>query len=117
MAAGKAAKQPPVPLGRLIANRDWILLIECRNDGVVLKYGNQKYSLAELSAKSKGEHPLVATVRQVIARRQATVVPGEPPWRPMLRFQVERDGMPAYYMAYPLLDALHLPMSQETVER
>ncbi len=83
----------------------------------MLKYGNQKYSLAELSAKSAGEHPLVATIKQAITRKQATIVTGEQPWRPMLRFLVEPDGLRAYYLAYPLLDALHLPMTRENVER
>src|SRR5262249_21090501 len=99
----KHARPAPPPLGRVLGNRDWLLYIECRADGVVLKHGNQKFSLATLARQAPGEHPLTAAVREVVARRQATVGPGEPPWRPMLRFQVQPDGLPAYYLAYPLL--------------
>src|SRR4029077_1819161 len=91
----KNARPAPPPLGRVLGNRDWLLYVECRADGVVLKYGNQRFSLAMLAQKSPGEHPLTTAVREVVARRQATVGPGEPPWRPMLRFQVQPDGLPA----------------------
>src|SRR5262249_47198108 len=109
--AAKNARPAPPPLGRVLGNRDWLLYVEGRADGVVLKHGNQKFSLATLAQKSSGEPPLTAAVREVVARRQATVGPGEPPWRPMLRFQVQPDGLPAYYLAYPLLGTLHLPMT------
>jgi hypothetical protein len=103
-------------LGRILGNRDWLIYVECSAQGVVLKHGNQKFSLESLAVPTKGEHTLVQTVREIIARRQATVGPGEPPYRPMLRFLVNPDGLRAYYLAYPLLDVLRLPMQRENVE-
>ena len=55
-------------------------------------------------------------MKQYIARRQAQVLVGEPPFRPLLRFQIHPDGLRAYYRAYPLLEALRLPMSRENVD-
>ena len=40
-------------LGRVLGNRDWILYIDCRVDGVVLKHGNQKFSLAALAKTAR----------------------------------------------------------------
>jgi hypothetical protein len=112
------AKAPPAPpLGRILGNRDWPIYLECNADGVVVKQGNQKFSVQSLSTPTKGENALVQALRQIIDRRQATVRPGEPPYRPMLRFQIQPDGLRAYYLAYPLLDSLHVPMTRENVER
>jgi hypothetical protein len=52
----------------------------------------------------------------MIVRRQSTVRPGEPPYRPMIRFRVRPDGLRSYYLAYPALEALHVPMSRENLE-
>jgi hypothetical protein len=107
----------PAPFpGRLLPNRDWVLIVECSSDAVVVKYANQKFTLAALSAAAQGEHPFTKTVREIIARRQATVRPGEPPYRPLLRFQVKPDGLRSYYLAYPLLSPLGLPMARENLE-
>jgi hypothetical protein len=114
--SSRASKVSPPPLGRILGNRDFILYVECHGDGAVLKYGNKKFSLQQLAARSGGEHELPATVRSIIARRQATVEPGEPPYRPMARFQVWPDGLRAYYLAYPLLQGLQIPMARENIE-
>jgi hypothetical protein len=114
-ASGKAVPAPP-PLGRILGNRDWLIYLECNAEGLVVKQGNQKFSVELLAAPTKGEHPLVQAVRQMVARRQATIREGEPPYRPQLRFQVRTDGLRTYYLAYPLLDSLRLPMSRENVE-
>jgi hypothetical protein len=111
-----AAKANPLPLGRMLGNRDWVLFVECHNDGILLKYGNQKFTLQELSVHSAREHPLTSAVRQIIARRQATVAPGETPYRPILRFQVWPDGLQAYYLSFPLLQDLQVAMVRENIE-
>jgi hypothetical protein len=59
---------------------------------------------------------LAKAVQQLIDRRQATVRPGDPPYRPMIRFRVRPDGLRAYYMAYPALEGLHVPMTRENLE-
>jgi hypothetical protein len=107
---------PPPPLGRLLGNRDWIIYIECSSTAAVVKQGAQRFTVEALSAAAKGEHPLARAVREIIARRQASVLPGEPPYRPLLRFQVQPDGLPSYYLAYPLLAPLALPMTRENVQ-
>jgi hypothetical protein len=109
------ARVGPVPLGRLLGNRDWVIYIECHGDGIILKQGNQKFAMDSLTTRTTAEHPVVTTVRQMIQRRQATVGPGEPPYRPMLRFQVWPDGNSAYYLTYPQLQALQIPMARENV--
>jgi hypothetical protein len=116
-AGGATASSKVSPLlGRMLGNRDWILYVECHTDGVILKFGNQKFSMQELSSRNAGDNPLVRAVRQVVARRQSTVAEGEPPYRPILRFQVWPDGLASYYLAYPLLQSLQLPMARENVD-
>ena len=53
----------------------------------------------------------------LVDRRQASVRPGEPPYRPLLRFQVHPDGLRGYYFAYPLLERLRIPMSRENLDK
>jgi hypothetical protein len=104
---------PAPPLGRVLGNRDWLIYIECTGDGVVVKHGNRTFPLDSLSTQTKAEHELVKCLREIVARRQATIGPGELPYRPVLQFVVHPDVFRAYYMAYPLLDALRLPMQRE----
>ena len=47
----------------------------------------------------------------VTARRQATVRPGDPLYRPQIRFLVRPNGLRTYYLAYPLLESLQVPLS------
>jgi hypothetical protein len=112
---GGRGKAPP-PLSRLIGNRDWLIYVECKADEVVLRQGGQRFPIAAGPSAPPGEHPLAQAVRALIARRQAVVRPGEPPYRPLIRFQVHPDGLPSYYFAYPLLEPLRIPMSRENVE-
>jgi len=114
---GGAKAAPPPPLGRVLGNRDWLIYLECNAQGVVLKQGNQKFSVESLATPTKDQHPLVVAIRQMVDRRQATIRQGEPPYRPQLRFQIQPDGLRAYYLAYPLLESLRLPMMRENMER
>jgi hypothetical protein len=59
---------------------------------------------------------VVAAVRQIIARRQATVKAGEAPYRPKIRFRVHPDGQRSYYCAYPLFEGLGIPMARQDLE-
>ena len=52
----------------------------------------------------------------MVARRQASVRAGEPPYRPQIRFLVRPDGKRAYYQAYPALESLQLPMFQQNLD-
>lgn len=101
-------KPPPRPvlLGR---DRSWIIDLECQADAIVLQPTGQRFALEQGNLLSEA-------VRHLISRRQATVRPGEAPYRPQLRFRVRPDGFRAYYHAYPALEELRLPMKRETLE-
>ncbi len=103
----------PRPI-RLIGNRDWIIPIECRADGVVLRNAGQKFTTTSLTGGA--ENPLLLTLRQTIARRQATVRPGEPPYRPQLRFLIYPDGLKTYYTALSAVDPLGVTVTRQNVE-
>jgi len=100
--------------GILGANRDWIIPIECRADGVMLVPGRVAFGADRLTDQ-RADNPLATAVRQLIERRQAGVLAGEPLYRPLIRFLVRPDGLRSYYMAYPLLEALHIPMARISV--
>ncbi len=108
--------RPSIPLGRLIGNRDFILVVECTADAVIIQPWGTRFPLASLPKEPDPGHPLVQTIQQLINRRQATVLPGETPYRPIIRFKIRPDGLRAYYLAYPLLDGLKIPMLRENVE-
>ena len=71
--------------------------------------------MASLASGENGAAGLVQAVQQIIARRQATVRPGEPSYRPMIRFLVQPAGLRSYYTAYPVLQTLGLSMSRENL--
>jgi hypothetical protein len=108
--------KPNIPLGRLIGNRDFILVLECTADAVIIQPWGTRFPLPSLPKEADPSHPLVQTIQQLINRRQATVLPGETPYRPILRFKIRPDGLRAYYLAYPLLEGLRLPMLRENAD-
>lgn len=126
-AGAESSAAPPNPLDRLLhdpakkrspppfrlGSRDWIIAVECRADGVVLLATGQRLTNDELA---RGGSALPAAVRQMIARKQASVRAGELPYRPLVRFLVRPDGFRAYYLAYPVLEPLRLPMTRENLE-
>jgi hypothetical protein len=112
----KPAPEKPRPL-RWLGNRDWIIAIDCVADGLVLSATGQRVPLTALPSNDQGSNPLRESIQRMIARRQATVPAGEPPYRPMIRFRVHPDGWRAYYLAYPTLEALGVPMSRENLEQ
>jgi hypothetical protein len=114
---GPWRRRPPTPLGLLLGNRDWFITLDCRAEEVIVLSTGRRFSLATLQATVAGEHPLVQEIRQLIARRQAAVPAGEPPWRPVLRYRVDADGLRSYYLANALLSVLHLPAQRENLER
>ncbi len=115
----RAAKGPPpkvVWLSREFSNRDYFLVIECKADTLILQPWGTRFAIGGTTAPGQ-EHPLVQTIRRLVARRQATVRPGEPAYRPMIRFDVHPNALRAYYFAYPLLDPLGYPMSRVNLEK
>src|SRR5262249_19657972 len=106
--------RPPRPV-RLIGNRDWVIAVECRPDGVVLRSTGQKFALAALGGQA-ADNPLRQALQQQITRRQATVRPGEPPYRPQARLLVYPDGLRTYYLACSLLEQLGIPLTRQNVD-
>jgi hypothetical protein len=110
-------KAAPAPsLGRLLANRDYVLTIECYSDAVALYPGSQVFAVAGNANQNAMDDGLVKAVRQLIARRQATVRAGETPYRPILRFQVHPDALRTYFHVYPLFENLRIPMTRENLD-
>jgi hypothetical protein len=113
----KRPTRPPVlrPAG-LSRNRDYVILIECTGKGVLIHPYGQSLALETLVSGQKGTELLRKTVEQMIARRQASVKQGEPPYRPQVRFLVRPDGLQALHRAYPVLEPLNIAMTRTDLE-
>lgn len=109
------ARPAPVRPGRSFTDRDWNIVIECRLDTVVIQPYSQPIPVATLPRRRSEDNALLQAVQKVIERRQALVPAGEPPYRPRIRFLVRPEGQRSYFLAYPALEALHLPMSRENM--
>jgi hypothetical protein len=108
----RAPQPPPLRLG---PNRDWVIVLECQENGVVLP-GGQKISTSALTRPMDANgNPLLAAVKQMIDRRQSTIRRGEVPYQPHIRFLVHPDGERTYYYAYPALDSLVAPKTSEKI--
>jgi hypothetical protein len=106
---------PPAP-SRLAPNRDWVIILDCQEDAVVLPGGVQKVTTGSLvRSNDPSSNPLLTVVQQMIDRRQSTVRPGEAPYQPQIRFLVRPEGLKTYYYAYPALDNLPVPKKSERV--
>jgi hypothetical protein len=99
----------------LTGNRDWIIPIECTANALVILQTGQTIAAVTLNQGESADNDLLRSVQKLIARRQASVRPGEPAFRPMIRFRVHADALRTYYLAYPALEALGIPMSRENV--
>jgi hypothetical protein len=99
-------------LSKLLGNKDFVITISCYAEHVTVSPSDLQYRWDKGNA-AENDQALVQTVTNLIARRQASVRPGEPPYRPLIRFQVPPDGYPTYYRAYPLLEHLQVPMTKE----
>lgn len=111
---GPRLPQRPSSLGSLLANRDYRVTLICTEDALYVLPGGRVYSMTNPDPDL--DRKVVENVVQMIARRQSGVRPGEPPYRPLLRFQVHPAGLRTYYRIYPLFENLKIPMSRENVE-
>ena len=93
-------------------DRDWILYVECKAEGVVI-YPTQLLVPASALGRPSGSNPLLQSVQQLIDRKQATVRQGDTPYRPEVRFLVHADAGRTYHLAYPTLDALAAPKTAQ----
>ncbi|MFO0863650.1 MAG: hypothetical protein U0744_03145 [Gemmataceae bacterium] len=111
----QVVKKPP-PIGRLIANRDYQIVVKCLADHVEVTPGGFDFDMTDAN-ETTIDRDLTASVRELAERRQATVRPGETPYRVNVRFQVHPEGLRTYLRVYPLMESLNLPMSRENLER
>ena len=109
-------KTGPAPLGRVIGNRDFIITIACYGEGAAVAPGGASFRWQGKTDAEKTDETLVRTIIELVRRRQATVRAGEPPYRPVLRFEVHENGRRTYYHVFPLLENLRLPMVRDDVE-
>jgi hypothetical protein len=109
---------PPRPLtvGRIVGNREFVITIECDAERATVFPTGSEFDMADAPNAKAIDQDIVRLVQQLVARRQATVQPGEPPYRPRLRLQVKPDGARTYYRVYPLLMNLGIPMGRDNVE-
>ncbi len=114
--ASKQPKASPVSLGRVMGNRDFIVTIACYGEGVLLTPGGASFVWNSKADAGQTDEALVRTVTQLVQRRQATVRPGEPPYRAVLRFEVHEQGRRTYHRVFPLFEQMRLPMVREDVE-
>jgi hypothetical protein len=120
-AIGPANSQPKRPRTTglrptmLTGNRDWIIPIECTANALVILQTGQTIAVPSPNQGESADNDLLRSVQKLIARRQASVRPGDPPYRPMIRFRVHADALRTYYLAYPALEALEIPMTRENV--
>jgi hypothetical protein len=105
---------PASPLSKLLGNKDFVIIIDCHGDYVTITPGGMTYRWTTSNLQAT-DQALAQTVANLIARRQASVRPGEPPYRPLVRFQVSNEGLRTYYHVYPLLEQLRVPMTRENV--
>jgi hypothetical protein len=112
---GKGKRPPPLPLSRLLGNRDWTIQVECQADTVMVRALALRVPVASLESSDAESARLVQAVQKMIADRQATVRPGESPYRPMIRFLVHPEGLRTYYLVYPRFEALGLPLTRDNV--
>jgi hypothetical protein len=119
MATGSRRGPPPgkpfVP-SVAFSNRDWIIPVECTANAILLPTARQRFPAESFVSLANLDHPLAKAVRQMIARRQAMVRPGEPAYRPSICFQIRPDGLRSYYLAYPVLENLGIPMARQELE-
>jgi hypothetical protein len=109
-------KPAPRPV-LLTGDRDWIIQVECTAGAVIVHPTRLRIATSTLKEARGGDNPLLRTVQQMIDRRQASVRPGEPPYRPQVRFLVRPDGLRTFHQVYPVLEPLRLPMKRQDIEQ
>ena len=94
---------PASPLSKLLGNKDFIISIECYANHVTVTPSGLQYRW-NMGNTADNDRGLVQTVTNLIANGSVGA-PGEPPYRPIIRFHVASDGLRTYYRAVDLLQA------------
>ncbi len=77
----------------------------------------QSFPVESLTAPAGTETAFLQAIRQLIARRQASVRPGDPPYRPQVRFLIHKDALRTYYLAYPDLRPLQILLTRQNADK
>ena len=115
--AGQPDRPRPPPPSRRYGNRDFLILVECSGNSLLVTPGGLHIPADTLIQGPDVGRRLRESIAGLISRRQAMVRPGEPPYRPVIRFQVHPDGLQAYYLAYPALEPLGVVMTRENLRK
>lgn len=112
---GRSRRPQRVTPALRFGDRDWVIPLECTADGVTVLATRARIGLDGLTG-SETDNPLLSLVQKTIDKRQAMVLPGEPPYHPIIRFRVRPDAIRTYYLAFPMLQKLGVPMTREDIE-
>jgi chemotaxis protein histidine kinase CheA len=93
-------------------NRDWVLLIECRAEGIVVHPHKTRIGPEHLTGANLDNNLLLQTVRQVLEAQ----LKHHPNLRPRLKYAIRPDGLRNYYLASAFLESLKLPFDTEIVD-
>ncbi len=115
--AGQRPAGPrPLRPALVSGDRDWIIFIECRQNSLIIYPSRQEIPVSALN--NDPNNALLRSVQRMIDHKQASVLPGDLPYRPHIRFLVRPEDDETMHRAYPALQALPVlvPMSRRTVE-
>jgi hypothetical protein len=89
--------------------------VECKGNEAVLYPGGAHFAISPIG-KADGGNALAQALERMIARRQASVRTGDPPYRPQVRFLVRPDGLRTFFLAYPAVEGLKVPMTRQDLQ-
>ncbi|MGF1580551.1 MAG: hypothetical protein ACFCD0_14410 [Gemmataceae bacterium] len=106
-------KRPQKPQQRHV-RRDWIIPVVCKETGASVPHLRQRFPTSSF-VRSKTVHPMVQGIYDLIRRRHKRLRPGEPMFRPVIRFEVHPDGLRTFQGASLLLEVLGVAMQRENI--
>ena len=113
--APPSSKPLPPVVRPVLGSRDFVITITCYSDRVIVSPGGKQFAFKD--GNSAGvDQAVVQNVQDLIAGRQKFVLPGEPPYRPMIRFQLAAGGLVRFLHLYPRLEFLQVPMTRENLD-
>jgi hypothetical protein len=105
---------------RRYVRRDWNIFIECTADQVVISPGGSRISASALGGSGRTKNQvLLQAIQQMILRRQSVIASNNAIGEssvPQIRFLVRPDGLRTYFLAFPELAPLQLPMTRENLD-
>jgi len=119
LGAEREKKTGSVSVVRRYVRPEWNIFIECTSDHVIVYPGGLRVPASSLGGHGNGSQSLLKAIQQIIARRQAVIASSETDAStqpPQIRFLLRPDGLRTYFLAYPELGPLHLPMTRENLD-